>query len=88
MRGDAQQEELDEELREAQSASKQASIDMMRAHLTEFKRTNGPEATFKGWIAMLHPENVTLDQRLDRPNNSWLELWNEAQAANEPTRDA
>ena len=61
---------------------------MMRAHLAEFKRANGQQATFKGWIAMLHPENVTLDHRLDLPENSWLALWNEAGAAHEPTRDA
>ena len=73
---------------EAKRVAKQASLDMMRAHLAEFKRANGPEATFKGWIAMLHPENVTLDHRLDLPENNWLALWNEAQAAHEPTFDA
>ena len=53
--------------------------------------TPASHVTFKGWIAMLHPENVTLDHRLDLPENNWLgslALWNEAHAAHEPTCDA
>ena len=57
---------------------------MMRAHLAEFKRANGQQATFKGWIAMLHPENVMLDHGLDLSDNRWLAMWNEAQTAHEP----
>ena len=75
----------DEEMLEVQRVTKQASLDMVRAHLAEFKQANGPEATFKGWITMLHQENATLDHRLEWPENDWLALWNEAQAAHEPT---
>ena len=57
---------------------------MMRDHLAEFKRANGQQATFKGWIAMLHPENVMLDHGLDLSDNRWLAMWNEAQTAHEP----
>ena len=43
--------------------------DTMRAHLAEFKRANGQQATFKGWIAMLHPENFVLDHGLELSDN-------------------
>ena len=84
VRRDEQEEELDEEMLESRRSAKQASLDMMRAHLAEFKRANGQQATFKGWIAMLHPENVMLDHGLDLSDNRWLAMWNEAQTAHEP----
>ena len=75
---------FDEEVLESRRSAKQASLDMMRDHLAEFKRANGQQATFKGWIAMLHPENVMLDHGLDLSDNRWLAMWNEAQTAHEP----
>ena len=30
---------------------------------------------------MLHPENVTLDHRLELPDSNWLMLWNEMQTS-------
>ena len=52
-RGD-EAEEADEEMMEAKRAAEQASLEMMRAHLAEFKRANGVDATFKGWVARAH----------------------------------
>jgi len=54
---------------ESRRSAKQASLDMMRDHLAEFKRANGQQATFKGWIAMLHPENFVLDHGLELSDN-------------------
>ena len=58
-------------------ASEEASLDVMRDHLREFLRSNGPDASFKAWIAMLHPENVRLDSRMDSVDSWHLQLWDE-----------
>eukprot|EP00322_Chrysochromulina_rotalis_P012166 CAMPEP_0115850814 /NCGR_PEP_ID=MMETSP0287-20121206/12159_1 /TAXON_ID=412157 /ORGANISM="Chrysochromulina rotalis, Strain UIO044" /LENGTH=253 /DNA_ID=CAMNT_0003304825 /DNA_START=76 /DNA_END=838 /DNA_ORIENTATION=- len=37
---------------------------LMREHVTSFISRNGREASYEGWIAQLHPENVSIDQSL------------------------
>ena len=50
------------------AASEAACRELMRDHLDDYARAVGPaNVNFKAWIALLHPENVTLDGRM------WLE---------------
>ena len=48
-----------------------------REHLAEFRKQHGPNATYKQWIAALHPENVKLDKRLEMQGNTWATLFAE-----------
>ena len=66
----------DEEAEEARRASQEACRAIQRDHLEQFLQAN-PGATFEAWIAMLHPENVTLDHRMKLPESSWIQMWNE-----------
>ena len=62
-------------------ASEEASLDIMKEHLQDFLRSNGPDVSFKAWIALLHPENVRLDSRMDSVDSWHLRLWNEVRDA-------
>ena len=56
------------------------TLRILKSHLSTHLARN-PDANFKSWIASLHPENVTLDPRLDNANpeeNEWLAIWAEA----------
>jgi hypothetical protein len=57
---------------EAQAAGKRMMLD----HLDEFSSRN-PEGSFISWIAELHPENLKLDSRVDRPDSEWRKMWEE-----------
>lgn len=46
-------------------------------HLERYLERNGEEATFEGWIAQLHPENVRVDDRLLLPASRHATLWKE-----------
>jgi len=58
-------------------ASEAASRNMLRLHLRDYVRANGPNASFKAWIATLHPENVQLDSRMWFDDSEQLALWQE-----------
>ena len=50
-------------------------------HLDAYIRRIGGDATFQGWIGVLHPENVTLDGRLLLPDSAHLRLWKEREGS-------
>lgn len=58
--------------------AKEAAIVIMREDLSDYINKMGVEATFKGWIAHICPENVKIDKRLERRNSEWHFLWNTA----------
>jgi len=63
----------------AMAETNEASQSIIRAHLQRHLEQN-PDASYKSWIAALHPENVTVDPRLSRdsPENAWMNIWREA----------
>ena len=73
-------EDDEEVLRRMMQESRDASRQVIKSHLSTHLARN-PDANFKSWIASLHPENVTLDPRLENANpeeNEWLAIWAEA----------
>ena len=66
----------------AEMESINASAERLVAdHLDAYIRRNGGDATFEGWIGVLHPENVTLDGRLLLPDSAHLRLWKEREGS-------
>jgi hypothetical protein len=57
-------------------------------HLDRYIRRIGSEATFEGWIGILHPENCTLDNRLTFPDSDHLRLWNEREGVRAAIADS
>ena len=58
--------------------SKEKSLNMMKRDLNDYRKRMGNKGTFKGWIAHICPENVTVDSRLEQEDSEWLKLWNES----------
>ena len=56
--------------------AKEAAITLMRNDLRRYLANMGIESTFKGWIAHICPENVTVDKRLEMPKSEWHAIWN------------
>ncbi|KAL1503488.1 hypothetical protein AB1Y20_011972 [Prymnesium parvum] len=63
-------------LAEMKAVNEQANR-LIADHLEAYLRRNGAEATYEGWIGVLHPENCTLDERLLLPESEHLRLWRE-----------
>ena len=61
---------------EMQAVNDQANK-LIADHLEHYVQRLGSDATYEGWIGILHPENVTLDARLSLPDSAHLRLWNE-----------
>jgi hypothetical protein len=58
------------------AASKAACRERMRDHLDNYARAVGPaKVNFKAWMALLLPENVTLDGRMWLDKGEQLTLW-------------
>ena len=55
---------------------KEAAIILMRNDLHNYLSNMGAQATFKGWIAHICPENVKIDKRLEMPRSEWHAIWN------------
>ena len=58
--------------------NKEKSINMMKRDLNEYRKRMLNKATFKGWIAHVCPENITIDKKLEEEESEWLKLWNES----------
>ena len=68
--------EMTEDPRAIIAASEAACRELMRDHLQDYARAVGPaNVNFKAWIALLHPENVTLDGRMWLDKGEQLMLW-------------
>ena len=71
--------ELDESVENLKvNDSKERSLNMMKRDLNEYRKRMLNKATFKGWVAHICPENVTIDNRLEHEDSEWLKLWNES----------
>ena len=46
-------------------------------HLDKYVRRMGTDATYEGWIGVLHPENVSLDSRLLLEGSAHQRMWKE-----------
>jgi hypothetical protein len=55
--------------------AKAIAIIMMQKDLIEYITKMGENASFKGWIAHICPENVAVDVRLEMPGSAWHALW-------------
>ena len=55
--------------------AKAMAIIMMQKDLIEYITKMGENASFKGWIAHICPENVAVDVRLEMPGSAWHALW-------------
>ena len=67
----------DDEVAEAITAEiKEAALVIIRKDLVDYINKMGMESSFKGWIAHICPENVTVDKRLELPRSDWCLLWN------------
>ena len=62
--------------REVQAAAEA----MVAAHAAGYVARNGAEASFAGWIATFHPENVVIDARLTSPDGRYAAIWRQAVA--------
>lgn len=62
---------------EIQQINSQAT-ELLRSHASAFVAQNGHDATYLGWIAMLHPENVRVDERLMRDGCDHQKIFQEA----------
>ena len=56
--------------------AKALAIIMMQKDLKSYIANMGSDASFKGWIAHICPENVAVDVRLEMPGSAWHTLWN------------
>ena len=73
---------------EKAAAAREQGVTILRDHLHQYLERNTPDATFVGWIAALHPENVSVDARLLLPNCEHRKLWielNAGQKRSKPT---
>jgi hypothetical protein len=79
--------------------AKSIAIIMMQKDLIEYITKMGENASFKGWIAHICPENVAVDVRLEMPGSAWHALWDierkickiplkNPQTCQSPTRDS
>ena len=67
----------DDEIAEAiTNQVKEAALTIMTNNLRDYINKMGEESNFKGWIAYICPENVTVDRRLELANSEWHGLWN------------
>ena len=67
----------DDEIAQAITAEAKArAIAIIKKDLQEYLDKLGREASFKGWIAYICPENIKVDKRLDYPNSDWHQMWN------------
>ena len=69
---------LDADAALAVELANQNSQALLRDHAHAFVTRNGGEATFEGWIAQLHPENVKIDHRLRIEGCPHQQIWTEA----------
>ena len=74
-------------LAEMQQVNEQATR-LISDHLDRYIKRIGSEATFEGWIGILHPENRTLDSRLTFPDSDHLRLWNEQEGVRAAAADS
>ena len=74
-------------LAEMQQVNEQATR-LISDHLDRYIKRIGSEATFEGWIGILHPENCTLDSRLTFPDSDHLRLWNEREGVRAAAADS
>jgi len=59
-------------------AANAAARRILSEHLQHYLQANGKQATFEGWIALLHPENVQVDPRLLSPESEYQQMWRAA----------
>ena len=71
----AEEDRLAELARDMQHSVTEEAEDILVNHLTQYSQNNGTHATFVGWIAHLHPDNVKLDPRLTLPDSTHLQMW-------------
>merc|ERR1712227_505984 len=60
---------------EAQMRDSAIHRELLSSHCDEYQRRNGAGATYTGWIALLHPELVTLDPRLKTEGCQHKLIW-------------
>ena len=55
--------------------AKTKAIILMKKDLNNYIKCMGKEASFKGWVAHICPENIIVDKRLEMPGSAWHYLW-------------
>ena len=74
----------EEEEMVAEMESINASANKLIAdHLDKYLRRMGTDATYEGWIGVLHPENVSLDSRLLLEGSAHQRMWKERVSSRE-----
>jgi hypothetical protein len=70
--------EEEEELmnKKMKDESNRVAEKMITASLEKYINANRKDATFKGWISHLLPENVSIDHRILLENSDYIRLWN------------
>jgi hypothetical protein len=65
----------EENARAVMAASNEEARQLLVAHCQEYVKRNGSESTYVSWIAMLHPENCKLDERLRKSGCEHQQIW-------------
>jgi len=77
----------DDDLRALELSNRDARR-ILREHASHYITRNRAEATYEGWIAQLHPENVRLDERLKTSGCEHQQIFFDAmRAPTKPTSD-
>jgi hypothetical protein len=77
--------EEEKENRQVEIANKDART-LLAAHASAYIARNQEHAAYEGWVALLHPENVRVDDRLLQPNCEHRRIWEAALAAPPPAK--
>jgi hypothetical protein len=78
--------EEENENRQVEVANQDART-LLAAHVASYIARNKERATYEGWVALLHPENVQVDARLLQPGCEHRRIWEAALAAPPPAKD-
>lgn len=72
--------------RQVEVANKDART-LLAAHAASYMARHKEQATYEGWVALLHPENAHSDARLLQPGCEHRRIWEAAMAAPPPSKE-
>ena len=67
----------DEEEEESENGKNKFEAYLKR-DLNDYRRRMGNKSNFKGWLAHVSADNVSVDKKLENPEGDYMRLWEES----------